>query len=253
MNERDMNEWLNWHLNRCHFDNIHIIDNDSAFNLKSICEQYSGKVSYEAIHGFPRQYAIYYDYVNNRSTAEWIMPIDDDEYLELSNEFSSVEEAISYYQNIMPDMEMLSVRWKHLFPVKFKSERTGAVLDYCTREHLTLACSFHRFGDRGVKTIVHRTGKVHYQEGSEIVNRGHIPLHEKAAFSYGFDGRKMIENSFGMIPQNTENEKIRLIHCRYKGYSEYLNKYIRNECVKISDKAPHPKQFLFNLLLPQLD
>lgn len=253
MNERDMNEWLNWHIDICHFDHIHIFDNDSNFDLKSVCGQYHDKVSYEAIHGYPRQYAIYDDYVNNRSTAEWVMPIDDDEYLELSNDFSSVAEAISYYKDQMPDMEMLAVRWKHLFPVKFKTERTGNVLDYCTREHLTLASLFHNMGDRAVKTIVHRSGKIHYQERNEIINRGHIPLHENATFAYGFDGTKLVKNSFDQIPQNTENEKIRLIHCRYKGYSDYLNKYILNEGITISDKEPHKKQFKFNYILPTLD
>lgn len=251
MNERDMHEWLKWHIDICHFDHIHIIDNDSNFDIKSVCEQYNGKVSYEQIHGYPRQYAIYDNYINNMSTAEWVMPIDDDEYLEISNEFASVAEAISYYKGQMPDMEMLAVRWKHLFPNKFKTERTGNVLDYCTREHLTLASTFHPFGDCGVKPIIHRTGKVQYQEG--IIHRGHIPLHEKTSFAYGFDGRKLVENSFDQLPTDTTNEKIRLIHCRFKGYSDYLNKYILNEGIQISDKIPHKKRFIFNLLLPSLN
>lgn len=251
MNVRDMDEWLRWHIDVCHFDHIHIIDNDSTFDVNSVCERYGSKVSCETIHGYPRQYAIYDDYVNNRSKSEWIMPIDDDEYLELSSEFATVADAISYYKAQLPDMELLAVRWKHLFPLKFKSERTGPVLEYCTREHLTLACSFHIYGDMGVKTIVHRTGKVHYQEG--IHNRGHIPLHEKAPFAYGFDGRHLVENAFEKMPEDTTDEKIRLIHCRYKGYSDYRNKYILNDGIKISDKEPRKKQFVFNMILPHLD
>lgn len=251
MNGRDMDEWLKWHIDICHFDHIHIINNDSQFDIKSICEQYNNIVSYEELHGYPRQYATYDDYINNRSTAEWVMPIDDDEYLEISKEFSTVANAIEYYKTQLVDMEMLAIRWKHLFPIKFKTERTCSVLEYCTREHHTLACAFHLFGDRGVKPIIHRTGKIHYLEG--VINRGHIPLHDKADFAYGFDGRKIVKNAFDQLPQNTDNEKIRLIHCRYKGYSEYVNKYILNEGIQISDKVPHKKQFMFNYLLPTLD
>ena len=253
MNFDDMKEWIEWHLDSIGFDHIHIMNNDSKFDLESLCHMFKDKVSYEAIHGYPRQYAIYDDYVNNKSNAQWVMPIDDDEYLELSADFSNIFDAISYYKEQIPDLEMLAVRWKHLFPIKFKTERTGPVLDYCIREHLTLASTFHRMGDRGVKTIVHRSGKIHYQEGYEIFNRGHIPLHEHASFAYGFDGRRIIKNYFNQIPQNTTNEKIRLIHCRYKGYSEYINKYIQHEGMKISDREPHTKQFVFNSLLPYLD
>jgi hypothetical protein len=252
-NEVDMREWLEWHLNKCHFNHIHIMDNESNYDLKSLCEEYKDRVSYELVTGVPRQFILYDDYVNNRSMADWIVPIDDDEYLELSSEFNSINDALNYYENKFPNLQMLAVRWKHLFPQKFHSERNCPVLEYCTKEHLTLASSFHIYGDLGVKTIVKRTGKIHYQERNEMLNRGHVPIHEKTNGAIAFNGSLIIKNSFDTLPIDTTDEKIRLIHCRYKGYTDYKTKYIDNTVVKIGDKNHPPKKFLFNSLLEKLD
>lgn len=228
------------------------MDNESNYDLKSLCEEYKDKVSYEFVTGIPRQFVLYDNYINNSSTADWVIPIDDDEYLEFSNEFNSVNEVLNYYENKFPNLQMLAVRWKHLFPKIFHSERIGPVLEYCTEPNLTIASCFHNYGDRGIKTFVKRTGKVHYQERSEIVERGHVPLHEKTTGAIGFDGTIITKNCFDKIPDDITDEKIRLIHCRYKGYSDYKSKYIDNIVMKIGDKTPTPKKFIFNMLLNKL-
>lgn len=250
MNKEDMTEWLEWHLNRCHFDHIHVVDNDSSFDIESLCNKYD-RVSYEKVIGRPRQYLIYDDYINNRSVADWIMPIDDDEFLMLDG-FETVADAIEYYANKIPNLELLAVRWKHLFPKKFHTERTGKVLSYCTETHLTLASTFQRIGDLGVKCIVHRSGKIHYQETSENPNGGHIPVHEKCKYANAFDGRPLLGVGFSEFPKDTTDERVRLIHCRFKGYSEYKEKYIKNNTMRISDSIPRSKNFLFNILLDNL-
>lgn len=252
-NEADMREWLEWHLNRCHFNHIHIIDNESNYDLKSLCEEYKDKISYEFVTGIPRQYLLYNDYINNRSNADWVIPIDDDEYFEFSNEFNSVNEVLNYYENKFPNLQMLAVRWKHLFPKKFHSERIGKVLDYCTEQHLTIASSFQMIGDLGIKTFVKRTGKIHYEETSENLGRGHVPIHEKTTGAIAFDGTTIIKNCFNDLPKDISDEKMRLIHCRYKGYSDYIKKYIENTALTVSDNIHHKKEFVFNLLLDQLD
>lgn len=252
-NLKDMKEWLDWHLFRCQFNHVHIIDNESSYNLENLCKQYHNKVSYEFIAGHPRQYLLYNNYINNKSDADWIIPIDDDEYLEISNEFNSVSEVLNYYESKFKNLNMLAVRWKHLFPKKFHTERTGAVLNYCTEQNYELAASFQNYGDTGLKTFIKRTGKIHYQEKSEKCGRGHVPLHEKADGAFGFDGSIIRKNHFDKIPLDTTDEKIRLIHCRYKGYSDYLQKYINNTAYTVSDKVPHTKNFLFNKLLEKLD
>ncbi len=252
MTKPDMEEWLNWHINRCHFNHIHIMDNDSGFDLESLCRNYGSKVSYEKIVGRPRQYVLYDDYINNKSHADWIIPIDDDEYLWIANDLLSVNDAIKYYCKKIPDMNMLAVRWKHMFPKRFHTERTGSVLNYCIQEHVTLASTFQLVGDRGVKTFVCRSGKVHYQETTENPNAGHVPVHECAEFAYGFDGCHVTGVGYDHIPTDTQDEKIRLLHCRFKGYTEYTNKYILQDNYRISDVIPRKKNFLFNCILPTL-
>lgn len=252
-NEVDMREWLEWHLNRCHFNHIHILDNESNYDLKSLCEEYKDKVSYELVKGIPRQYLLYNDYINNKSNADWVITIDDDEYLEFSNEFHTVNEVLNYYENKFPNLQMLAVRWKHLFPKKFHSERKGPVLEYCTNINLTLASSFHIMGDAGIKTFIKRTGKIRYVERTEESGRSHLPIHEKTNGAIAFNGSLITRSSFDKIPLDTTDEKIRLIHCRYKGYSDYKTKYIDNTVVTIGNKNHEPKNFVFNLLLDQLD
>lgn len=163
LNFEDLIEWLDYHLNVVKFDHIHVFDNESDYDAKAVCDQYGSKVSYQKIYGHPRQYQLYDAYINNMSAAEWVMPIDDDEYLDIGD-FGSVYDAIEYYKNKLPHLMILGVRWKHMFPKKFHSERTGKVLDYCTESNPELAKSFMWLGDTAIKCIVRRYGKVHYEE-----------------------------------------------------------------------------------------
>ena len=252
MNVQDMREWIEWHLYRCHFDHIHLIDNESAFDLKSLCAEYGNAITYSQVYGIPRQYQIYDNYINSISKSKWVIPIDDDEYLSVSGEFDSVHSALEYYEAKFPEIEMFAVRWKHLFPSKFHVNRTSPVLSYCIEENLTLAGMFQPIGDRGVKTFVKRTGKVHYEETRENPNGGHVPIHERASYAIGFDGRHVTGIGFDDFPIDIAEEKLRILHCRYKGPDDWKRKYIDNHPIRISDNIPHEKKFLFTLLLNKL-
>jgi hypothetical protein len=250
LNEQDLTEWLDHHINYCKFEHIQVFDNESNFDVKSICEKYPN-VDYELVTGEARQYKIYNDYIENHSKAKWIMPIDDDEYLTFSSEFNSIYEAITYYENKFPHMNMLAVRWKHLFPKKFHTERTGKVLDYCTEENPELAKTFMHLGDGTVKTIFKRYGKIYYEETCENPAGGHVPKNSTFYGALLSDGRTVTGCGIIEAPKELNDEKIRLIHCRYKGYSEYKNKM--NEVITVSDKNHHKKNWKFNKLLDTLD
>lgn len=244
----DLREWLDHHLYKVQFGRVHVFDNTTTGNLKEVCDSYGPRVSYERVYGHPRQYRLYDSYVNCHSTARWVMPIDDDEFLWLDG-FESVGKAIEYYKHKLPHMMMLGVRWKHLFPEKFHSERTGKVLDYCTVENPELATSFMPLGDRGIKTIVERYGEVHYEETWENPAGGHVPKHTC------FYGAVMCDGSACLgcgVPEGTvlTDERIRLLHCRYKGYSDWKKKYA--ECKTVCDSSPRPKLFRFNEMLDTL-
>jgi len=252
----DMREWLDWHLYRCGIDHIHIFDNGLDFDLSELSKYYGDRISFEKVEGKPRQYALYDEYILKKSEAQWIMPIDDDEYLNFSPEFKKLIDVIQYYRKKIPLLNMLAVRWLHLFPESFQTEREGMVLKYCTRPNPYLATRFMHLGDRAVKTIVRRYGHIHYEETWENPAGGHVPKNSIAIGARMFDGT--IINGCGLtkVPEDIKDEKIRLLHCRYKGPKDWMKKYgnadpLKN-CVRVSDKEPKPKFFEFNYLLPLL-
>lgn len=251
-----MVEWLDHHLNVAKFDHIHVFDNTSSPDIKGVCdsynETYGDKISYQRVYGHPRQYKLYDAYINNISDAEWVMPIDDDEYLDIG-EFDSVYDAIRYYENKLPHMMVLGVRWKHLFPEKFHSECTGNVLEYCTVENPELAKTFMHLGDTTVKCIVKRYGSIHYEETWENPAGGHVPKHTCFYGAVMCDGRAVLGCGIPDCPDHLEDERIRLIHCRYKGYSDWMRKYHSDEPFEsVSDVKHHRRQFEFDKILPEL-
>ena len=238
LNPEDLKEWLDWHIFRCGFDRIHVFDNESGYDVRAVCDMYGDTVTYEKVEGHPRQYRLYDAYVNYRSNAEWIMPIDDDEYLDLG-EFGNVSDAISYYERKLPQLGMLAIRWKHLFPKDFSVEHTGGkVLEYCTEENPKLAAMFMRLGDRTVKTLVRRTGPIHYEESWETPAGGHVPKNKCCMYAQTCDGKPVTGCGVPETMLPIADERIRLLHCRYKGPDDWRRK---NGGMTVSDALPHAR------------
>lgn len=86
-------DWLYWHINIIGFDHIVLIDNDSKVNIKIVCDLFSEKVEYYKFNGFISQMDIYTKFVNE-SKAEWVLPIDDDEFLYLSDKYKNINDFI---------------------------------------------------------------------------------------------------------------------------------------------------------------
>ena len=256
LNRADLIEWLDHHLMKVKFDHIHVFDNESSYDVKDVCNMYGDRVSYQKVYGQARQYRLYDAYINNVSAAEWVMPIDDDEYLDIGD-FDSVYDAIRYYQQKLPHMMVLGVRWKHLFPDKFHSERTGRVLDYCKVENSQLAKTFMHLGDTTVKCLVKRYGNIHYEETWENPAGGHVPKHTCFCGAVMCDGRAVLGCGIPNCPETLYDERIRLLHCRYKGYSDWVEKYVHNDetknCHTVCDSYQRAKRFKFNELLDTLE
>lgn len=77
-NPQDFKDWMHWHLDMIGFGHCHVFDNESSVDIKSVCDSYGDKVTYELVKGWPNQYALYNRYINNESPAWWVLPIDDD-------------------------------------------------------------------------------------------------------------------------------------------------------------------------------
>ena len=77
LNPADLREWLDHHLDVCKFDRIHVFDNESSYDARSICDEYSPRVTYELIEGQAYQYRLYDSYIESRSNSEWIIALDE--------------------------------------------------------------------------------------------------------------------------------------------------------------------------------
>lgn len=254
MSSDDLEYWLDWHLNKIGFEHIHVFSNDLPYNAKIICDKFNDRVDFENVTGVPRQYKLYDRYLAIQSKAEWVMPIDDDEFLVFDETmFNSIAEVINYYDQKLPNMEMLAIRWLHLFPEKFHTERNGIpLMEYNCCRSPELASAFERAGDNGVKCIVHRYGWIHYEETVENPGGGHVPKHSNAKSAVGFDGTRITGYCYREDPADTADEKIRLVHCRYWGYSEYCMKFRENKPLRVSDVSHKEKHWRFDSILEQL-
>lgn len=244
---QDVIEWLEWHLDKCEFDRIHLVDNDSECDIESAIQGFGNKVIYSKVNGFCRQLKVYEDIINNISTADWIMPIDDDEFLDLGLH-KDVKEFINHFQGDYPLEPIIAIRWKHLFPKAFHSERNGMkILDYCTEENDVLADLFG-IGDKGIKCMIRRNGKVHYYELSENPRKCHVPSHTACNHARSLVGEFCNYNECYV----TSNENVRLLHCRYRGYDEWTYK-VKN-FPYVSDKIPRvrDREMKFNKILELL-
>lgn len=95
-NPYDLKLWIHWHLYYVQFDRITVIDNSNSSIIYDICKDYD-RIKYIKHPGKLSQSDIYNNYVNN-SDAEWVLPIDDDEFIYLGN-FKTIKELINYTLN----------------------------------------------------------------------------------------------------------------------------------------------------------
>lgn len=250
--------WLEYHSKI--FNRIHIWNNDSHFYITPYAMEIGNRndccIEVEDIYGTPRQYSIYDSWINHHSKADWVMPLDDDEYVIMDSRFKNIEDVINYYKNKFSDMEMFCLKWHHKFPNVFHAERNGeSVLSYCQKENYTLASLFP-CGDRGVKTIVHRANasKIHYEETVENPNGGHLPkffsLDNKLKYGRLCNGEVMTGNLV-KTKGKIEDELAYLAHYRFTGYSEYFCK-IKEREFSISNSKPLKRNIRFNNILELL-
>lgn len=256
-NEHWLKEWIEHHL-EIGFDHIHIMDNMSDYPCKEICNTYGNKVSYEYIDGNARHYKLFDDYINSeRCKSEWIMPIDDDEYLIPNKDIcNTVHELIGWFLNKYPDDQMFAIRWKHMFPIKFHSDSPNSIFNYCVKEDSKLASLFQPMGDRGIKTLVHRYGHIHYEETEENPSGGHVPKHDMTKGARLFNG-ELIKKCSCRSFTSTADEPARLMHCRYKGYTWYKNKmndiHANQLCLDNTSGLIYTRNYKFDEILETLD
>lgn len=208
--QADFDEWIQHHLS-LGFSHVHVFDNGTNFDLASACEKYGDRISYEKVEGHVCQYTLYEKYIKECS-AEYAMPIDDDEYLSLGP-FKSITELLEHFGK--PDC--FGFRWKYMFPKRFNEVRNVPVLKYCTENDKAAARFF--FGDNIIKCIVKCTEFVRYMDSGESMRRNHIPVTSQDSGALLWNGRRTTSQNV----RDLEDEPVRLLHCPYKGYDEFRN------------------------------
>lgn len=223
-NLQDFKDWLHWHLDIIGFDHAHIFDNESLVDIKSVCNSYGDRVSYEKIVGWPNQYALYNRYINNESKAWWILPIDDDEFLYIGDKFkNNVNTLIINICNKWKDISKLSIGWRNMFPLEFTEDRenkslienaTGWSNEVCTKIY-----PLWRQDNRWIKTFVKMTKKWYW---GLPYNGGHNPtLENNHVNSILIDGR-IIAGDAVIPPANTDD--LFIAHYQYKSNKEWIMK-----------------------------
>lgn len=216
-NLQDFKDWLHWHLDIIGFDHCHVFDNESSVDIKSVCDSYGEKVSYELIKGWPNQYELYNRYINSQSPAWWVLTIDDDEFIWMKN-FDNVNKMILYYQDKWKDMNKLSIRWQNMFPKDPKAERGNkSLMEFNTEANerwANLLCG----GNKPVKTFVKTTNIVRFSITER--NQTHNPITDGSK-SYLCNGERLFGNWYYGKPTDTD---IKILHYQYKSAKEWEHK-----------------------------
>lgn len=165
-NLQDFKDWLHWHLDIIGFDSCHVIDNESSVDIKSICDSYGDKVTYEFVKGWPNQYVKYNEYVNTKSSAWWVLPIDDDEFLYVSDKYNNnINEFILSSEFLKNNKtHKLCIGWRNLFPKKYTVNRNNEHLILNANGWSNEASNIWQMGNRPVKTMLLTTR--HYDHAS---------------------------------------------------------------------------------------
>jgi hypothetical protein len=221
-NLQDFKDWLHWHLDIIGFDCCHIFDNESSVDIKSVCDSYGDKVTYELVKGWPNQYALYDRYINNESKAWWVLPIDDDEFLYVSDKYhNNVNEMLMTVSAQHKDWNKICVGWRNLFPKEYTEERINEHLILNATGWSDQASMVWQVGNRPVKTFVKTTQKYEYSD--RIGHNTHDPLINGNNISgktlYGIE----VKNSWQVSP-TPDNADIILYHYQFRCNKEWVYK-----------------------------
>lgn len=118
-NLREIQDWLFWYVDVLGFDCVSLYDNESPVDVKSECDKYSN-VTYYFHPGVPQQENTYLDHVNKKRRARWVFPVDDDEFLYLSEKYNhSVNTFLKAMEDRVECLGKISVQWVNLVPKEY--------------------------------------------------------------------------------------------------------------------------------------
>jgi len=254
-NLQDFKDWMHWHLDIVGFQRCHVFDNESSVDIKSVCDSYGDRVTYELIKGWPNQYALYNRYINNESPAWWVLPIDDDEFLYVSDKYkNNVNVFLLANSKAHPDWCKVCVGWRNMFPATFTEERTNPHMILNATGWSNEASSIWQVGNRPVKTFVNTV--YHYDWADKYgQHRTHNPFvigNDK--YGYTMNNERIDESWQRYATLGTE--PIILYHYQFKCNSEWIYKCNRRKsagAVGFNKKFPTKYSELYNKFTIHID
>ena len=217
-NLQDFKDWLKWHLDIVHFDHIVVFDNESNVDIKSICDS-DNRIEYHFVEGWPNQYRIYNNYINNESESLWVLPIDDDEFLYVSEKFNNdINIVLKYLEKIDSDLCKISIGWKNLFPKTYVENRLNKHLILNSTVFSDRASDIWQSGNRPVKTFV-KTVKT-FEWTDRIGHSTHDPLVNGKYKPAKTIDNKDVENGHQFTPTSINADMI-LFHFQFKCNKEW--------------------------------
>lgn len=222
-NLQDFKDWMHWHLGIIGFQRCHIFDNESSVDIKSVCDSYGDRVTYELIKGWPNQYALYNRYINNESPAWWVLPIDDDEFLYVSDKYkNNVNMFLLANSKAHPDWCKVCVGWRNMFPLHYTEVRINPHMVLNSTGWSNEASAIWQVGNLPVKTFVNTINKYDWSDRGEQ-HRTHNPFVKNDDVPGYSVNNEPIMSSWQKYP-TTGQEDIILYHYQFKCNSEWVLK-----------------------------
>lgn len=167
--------WLEWHINIMGVDHIVIYDNESPIDILSIVSKFpQGKIEYHFIQGWPDQYTLYNSHLKE-TESQWVLPLDDDEFLYLSNKYENINTFISTLSQHY-NRDMFYILWVSLLSGYKIQEHTDLFINthtfYSFNACRKISGSWSRDSDWG-KCLINTSHNYEYKSGSKTT--GHIP------------------------------------------------------------------------------
>lgn len=171
-NENELDAWLSWHFNKVNVDHIHIYDNESTVNMLNVLKKYGNRVSYTRVNGTPHQADIYTQHVREISEAQYVLPLDDDEFI-----ISSID-IKAYLKRVTP--VKLSIGSLLFVPEHEMAE---------PNDHIYLETNTHLVNgklreNREVKTIVNTSYSHFYYDVKRYEDNHPNPIYENCSEYY---------------------------------------------------------------------
>ena len=200
-----------------------MFDNESSVDIKSVCDGYGGRVTYELVKGWPNQYALYNRYINNESPAWWVLPIDDDEFLYVSDKYRhNVNLFMLDNAKKHPDWFKVCVGWRNMFPEKYTEERTNPHMILNATGWSNEASEIWQAGNRPVKTFVNTVYQYDWADRDKQ-HRTHNPFVVGKDMP-GFTLNNEPINGSWQAKSTTGNEDVILYHYQFKCDNEWKMK-----------------------------